>query len=103
MGMGVVPTPSIVKFFSKEIFQEKASAEIRGEFLRTKSWVNFAGDFLWIFLGLFPWKEHAVTFLWETDLHIPPILRERCPSLQRQSQQEGIHHATCKHVQHHVM
>ena len=27
-------------------FQEKASAEIRGEFFRTNSWVNFAGDFL---------------------------------------------------------
>ena len=36
--------------------QEKASAEIRGEFFRTKSRVNFAGDFLWIF-GPFPWKK----------------------------------------------
>ena len=33
--------------------QEKASAEIRGEFLRTKSRVNFAGDFLVDFFGPF--------------------------------------------------
>ena len=35
------------------ICQEKASAEIRGEFLRTKSRVNFAGDFLVDFFGPF--------------------------------------------------
>ena len=33
--------------------QEKASAEIRGEFFRTKSQVNFAGDFLVDFFGPF--------------------------------------------------
>ena len=33
--------------------QEKASAEIRGEYFRTKSWVNFAGDFFWGFFGPF--------------------------------------------------
>ena len=32
--------------------QEKASAEIRGEFLRTKSWVKFAGIF-----GVFPGEK----------------------------------------------
>ena len=36
-----------------QISQEKASAEIRGEFFRTKSRVNFAGDFWWIFFGPF--------------------------------------------------
>ena len=40
------------------ICQEKASAEIRGEFSRTKSWVNFAGDFRWIFSGLFPLEKN---------------------------------------------
>ena len=34
-------------------YQEKAPAEIRGEFVRTKSWVNFAGDFWWTFSGPF--------------------------------------------------
>ena len=33
--------------------QEKASAEIRREFFRTKSWVNFAGDFLVDLFGPF--------------------------------------------------
>ena len=33
--------------------QDKASAEIRGEFFRTKSWANFAGDFFVDFSGLF--------------------------------------------------
>ena len=33
--------------------QEKASAEIRGEFFRTKSQVNFTGDFSVDFFGLF--------------------------------------------------
>ena len=33
--------------------QEKASAEMRGEFFRTKSWVNFVGDFLVDFFGPF--------------------------------------------------
>ena len=38
--------------------QEKASAEIRGEFFRTKCWVNFAGDFLVdFFLLLSHWKK----------------------------------------------
>ena len=41
------------------IFQEKASAEIRGEFYPTKSWVKFAGAFLVDFSGLFPWREHV--------------------------------------------
>ena len=31
------------------IFQEKASAEIRGEFFRPNSRVNFAVDFWWLF------------------------------------------------------
>ena len=35
------------------ILQEKASAEIRGEFFRTKSQVNFAGDFSVDFFGPF--------------------------------------------------
>ena len=38
------------------LYQDKASAEIRGEFFRTNSQVNFAGDFLWIFWGLFGGK-----------------------------------------------
>ena len=33
--------------------KKKASAEIRGEFLWTKSWVNFTGDFLVDFFGPF--------------------------------------------------
>ena len=40
-------------------FQEKASAEIRGEFFRTKSRVNFVGDFLVDFSGLFPLEKRA--------------------------------------------
>ena len=36
-----------------EVSQEKASAEIRGEFIRTKSWVNFAGDFFGGFFRAF--------------------------------------------------
>ena len=34
-------------------FSRKGSAEIRGEFFRTKSWVNFAGDFVVEFFGPF--------------------------------------------------
>ena len=37
-------------------YQEKASAEIRGEFVRTNSRVNFAVDFLVDFLGPFSLK-----------------------------------------------
>ena len=37
--------------------QEKASAEIRGEFFRTKSQVNFVGFFLVVLSGLFPGKK----------------------------------------------
>ena len=41
------------------INQEKASAEIRGEFFQQNSQVNeFCGDFFWwIFSGLFPWRK----------------------------------------------
>ena len=37
--------------------QEKASADIRGEFYRTTSRVIFAVDFLVDFLGPFPWTK----------------------------------------------
>ena len=49
---------SRISFFSSKIdispnTQEQASAEIRGNFVRTKSWVNSAGDFLVDFFGPF--------------------------------------------------
>ena len=39
--------------FESHDSQEKASAEIRGEFFRTNSWVNFAADFLVDLFGPF--------------------------------------------------
>ena len=41
------PTSQKIKRFTMAVAncQEKASAEIRGELLRTKFWVNFVGDF----------------------------------------------------------
>ena len=49
MGVGVVPAPSTFVL----ALREKASAEIRGEFFRTNSRVNFAADFLVDFFGPF--------------------------------------------------
>ena len=40
--------------------QEKASAEIRGEFFRTKSRVNFAGDFLVDFFFFWPFSLEKI-------------------------------------------
>ena len=48
---------SILKANMRTSYQEKASAEIRGEFFRPNSQVNFAVDFLVDFSGLFPWKK----------------------------------------------
>ena len=39
------------------ISQEKASAEIRGEFFRIKSWMNFTGDFWGIFRAFISNKQ----------------------------------------------
>ena len=47
------PTGNFKNFKLFKNSQEKASAEIRGEFFRTKSRVNFAGDFLVDFFGPF--------------------------------------------------
>ena len=44
---------------ARTALREKASAEIRGEFLRTKSWVNFAGDFLVDFFGPFSLEKNS--------------------------------------------
>ena len=44
-------------FMGARIFQEKASAEIRGNFSEKKSWVNFAVDFWVDFSGLLPWEK----------------------------------------------
>ena len=41
----------------KSLYQEKASAEIREEFIRTNSRVNLAVDFLVDFFGPFIWKK----------------------------------------------
>ena len=45
---------------TKQINREKASAEIRVEFIQPKLWVNFWGDFWWIFWGLFSWENRTI-------------------------------------------
>ena len=49
----------ISKQNSARLFQEKASAEIRGELFRTNSRVNFAVDFWRTFSALFPWRKKS--------------------------------------------
>ena len=55
--MWIFDFPARIRARIETIFQEKASAEIRGEFFRPNSRVNFAMDFLVDFFGPFSLEE----------------------------------------------